>query len=102
MCGVTVRSKNKIYINKNLQKDLFRRTIIHELTHAYIWSYGLNQVESFKEENICDFLESHGDSIIGTANCVYNDLLKHLDDYCEIDMESFNDTNSKGIDKGLK
>jgi len=64
VCGITYRTKCHIFINNNLPLDLMKRTIAHELTHAYIWSYGLMQFENFNEENVCDFMESFGSKIM--------------------------------------
>lgn len=64
ICGATFRSKLVVLLNKNLPEQLFRRTIIHEMTHCYIWAFGLMQFDSYKEENICDFMETWGTSII--------------------------------------
>ena len=51
--------KNKIiYLMRNLPKDSLFYTIKHELTHAYIDSYGFLQVD-YTDEIIADFIASY-------------------------------------------
>lgn len=70
VCGITHFSDLKIYINKDINYDLIERTIRHELTHAYLFSYGMGQYETFTEENVCDIVETYGKSI-----CLATDVL---------------------------
>lgn len=49
-------------------------TIKHELTHAYLYSYGFSQVE-LNEEIICDFFEMYGERIIADSKKVYKYLV---------------------------
>lgn len=53
--GVTDRHDLKIYIDQSLSNDMIQRTIIHELTHAFIFSYGYSDM--MDEEEICQFVE---------------------------------------------
>lgn len=69
--GITRRSCDMIIINKDLPDDLIKRIIDHEIVHAYFWSYGLSQYQNFTEENIADFIETHGRSIIDDSDYVY-------------------------------
>lgn len=55
--GITDRHDLKIYIDQSLSDDMIQRTIIHELTHAFIFSYGYSDM--MNEEEICKFIESH-------------------------------------------
>lgn len=61
--GLTIRSENKIYINKEMCKDQKIKTLKHELTHCYIWNYGLYNVSNFNEEMVCDLVSSINDFI---------------------------------------
>jgi len=70
-CGITYKCDLKIYINTALKKDLMIRTLRHELTHAYIWTYGLNQFTCWNEETICDFVETYANEITEHANHLY-------------------------------
>lgn len=63
--GLTEYSKLLINIRTGLPASVARSTLIHELTHAFLFSYG-NQVEG--EEQMCDFFGVHGDEIIALAD----------------------------------
>lgn len=51
--GLTEYSKLLINIRTGLPASVARSTVIHELTHAFLFSYA-NEVEG--EEQMCDFL----------------------------------------------
>lgn len=60
--GVTHYIPLTIYLNKDLPKCQMKQTVIHELTHAYIFSYGvwLSQDSPDKlEECVCDFVGAY-------------------------------------------
>ncbi len=76
VCGITHFNKLTIYINKDIAEDLVLHTITHELTHATLFSYGMGQYESFTEENVCDFMETHAREIISNADYIYNAYMK--------------------------
>lgn len=61
--GVTVKSKHVIYINKDMCEEQKIKTLKHELTHCYIWEYGLYNVMDINEEVICDIVASSNDFI---------------------------------------
>lgn len=56
--GIIDFIKKEIYIANNLNKDTLRYTLIHELTHAVIDSYGFLQVE-WNDEIIADFMGNY-------------------------------------------
>lgn len=56
--GITDFNKKEIYIANNLNKDTLRYTLIHELTHAVIDSYGFLQVE-WNDEIVADFMGNY-------------------------------------------
>lgn len=58
-----------IEINDKSTLANVRSTIIHELTHAFMWEYGFNQVR-FSYEVVCDFFGAYGDEIIAAADLV--------------------------------
>lgn len=74
-CGLTLNSELKILIVNSLPKDLIWRTIIHELVHAYVWTYGLDGYP-MSEESLCNFIETFSESIIETAKAIYNNYYK--------------------------
>lgn len=59
--GLTEYDRLVINIRTGLAESVARSTVIHELVHAFKFSYG-NQVEG--EEQMCDFFGVHGDEII--------------------------------------
>lgn len=61
--GVTIYPEHKIYINEDLCYQQKIKTLKHELTHCYIWEYGLYNVPSFTEEMVCDLVASINDFI---------------------------------------
>lgn len=61
----------KISLIKDLDYTLKRKTLIHELAHAFINSYGFNDYD-FKEENVCYFFETYGDDILKIAEDYFN------------------------------
>lgn len=66
--GVTQKSKHIIYINKDMCEEQKLKTLKHELTHCYIWEYGLYNVMDVNEEVICDIVASSNDFINEVVN----------------------------------
>ena len=60
---VTIKSKHIIYINKDMCEEQKIKTLKHELTHCYIWEYGLYNVLDINEEVICDIVSCSNDFI---------------------------------------
>lgn len=65
--GVTDFHKKEIYIADNLTNDTKRYTIIHEITHALIDSYGFLQVE-WTDEIVADFVANYLPNILDILN----------------------------------
>lgn len=61
--GVTIKSQHVIYINKDMCEEQKIKTLKHELTHCYIWEYGLYNVIDVNEEVICDLVACSNDFI---------------------------------------
>ena len=61
--GVTKYPKHIIYLNRDMCEEQKINTLKHELTHCYIWSYGLYNVADINEEMICDIVASSNDFI---------------------------------------
>lgn len=54
-----------IYIAKGLNKEMTKRVIIHEITHAIMEAYGFHaHADSFDKEDICEFIVVYGEEII--------------------------------------
>lgn len=66
--GVTYFQEQQIYLNKDTSKKMFRTTVIHELVHAFLFSYGYHLDCNDMEEAVCDFLGSNLDRIYRLAN----------------------------------
>lgn len=73
--GRTYETTLRIYLNKEVDKQVFRTTLIHELTHAYIFSFGFTQVV-LDDEVMCDFLGAYADSIVRLADSIIKTLRK--------------------------
>ena len=55
--GYTCYSENVIYINKTSSERI--RTLIHELTHCWLYMYGHNQEDKkFTNEDVCEIVAS--------------------------------------------
>lgn len=63
--GLTEYKELLISIMDGRSESVTRSTLIHELVHAFIFSYG-HVVEG--EEAMCDFFGVHGDEIIDLTN----------------------------------
>ena len=61
--GLTKYSTHEIWINKNACIEQQIQTLKHELTHCYIFNYGLYNVPNFNEEMVCDLVSSINDFI---------------------------------------
>lgn len=72
--GVCHKDLNEIYLANNMKPEMFKRVLIHELTHAFIFVCGMEQVK-WEEENIADFVEAHLLEIYEIYQKVLGDLL---------------------------
>lgn len=67
--GVTYFQDLQIYLDGSSSRELFRQTVIHELIHAFTFSFGVHLVANEKtEEPVCDFMGAHLDEIYSAAN----------------------------------
>lgn len=69
--GVTDFHKKEIYIANNLNQDCKRYTLIHELTHALIDSYGFMQVD-WNDEIVADFVGNYFVNICNILDEMHN------------------------------
>lgn len=68
MCfGVCDYSTFTIYLDKNLEDENKFNTLLHELTHAYMYSFLLSKKEVYTEEELCQFIAHYGESIVFEA-----------------------------------
>lgn len=67
--GTTYFQDLQIYIDRSLPEILFRQTVIHELVHAFTFSFGVHLVANEgTEEPVCDFIGAHLDEIYSVTN----------------------------------
>lgn len=65
--GMTDTYLKTIFINNKLKGQLLRKVLIHELVHAWIFSYGFILTRQ-QEEFMCDFIASNSDDILNKAD----------------------------------
>jgi len=63
--GLCDYKKATIRIMKDMTYEVTRMTVIHEVVHCFLFSYGINVEDN---ESMCDFFGAHGDEIISTTN----------------------------------
>lgn len=68
--GVTFNAAGQIYIDETLYPAVMRRTIMHEITHAYLYAYGYLARAEFSQEDLCEFISSFADAIIYDTDAV--------------------------------
>ena len=73
--GVTNFKDKEIYIANNLKAEAFMNTMIHELIHAYIDSYGLLQIK-WDDEIVADFVSTYLENIGNTLEEISKKLEK--------------------------
>lgn len=69
--GLTEYIDPAISIRKGMDKSVTRSTVLHELTHAFIFAYGYH-IKG--EESVCDFICSQADAIMQMAE----DIMKEV------------------------
>lgn len=72
--GATWYGKQQIFLAAELNANTALRVIIHELTHAYLWSTQMRLPDTFTEEEICEFVACWAFEILDTANSIYTKL----------------------------
>lgn len=73
--GLTLYPEHEIWINKDMCKAQQLKTLWHELTHCYIWCFGLNNAPHYTEEMVCDIVSSSHNLIENIIlNFVANDV----------------------------
>ena len=62
--GLTCKPYQWIAINEDMNMEMQIKALKHELTHCYIWEYGLYNVTDFTEEMVCDLVAGINDFVI--------------------------------------
>ena len=78
--GVTDFVTKGIYIRNDLNDDSLKYTLYHEITHAYIESYGLLQVD-WNDEIVADFVANYMIDILGTIDEITSKLRRVVINY---------------------
>lgn len=76
LCGETYKSMTEITIYTYMSEELIHRTIRHEVVHAFIWSYGLENSFPMTEEQLCNFIETFGKEIERITEQIWNYYLQ--------------------------
>ena len=61
--GLTKFIDQEILIRKGMSRRLTRMTVIHELCHCFLFSYGIT-TGAYDEEQLCKFVAANIDQII--------------------------------------
>ena len=72
--GTTWIGHLRICVSAELKEDAARRTLRHELCHAFIWSTQAVRPESWAEEALCDFMAMYGPQITRAADKLFEAL----------------------------
>ena len=60
--GLTIKTSQIIFLNKDICQEQKIKTLKHELAHCYIWEYGLYYMQ-FDEETTCEIVAKSNDFI---------------------------------------
>lgn len=85
--GLTNYRQQLITMEEDVGMDVFIATLKHELTHAIIYSYGLDQFPKFNQEMLCDFMATHAGELMDLTATILSDDNTQLTDEEEIDVE---------------
>ena len=71
--GVTDNLTRIIHIDETLRGKLLKKVLCHELTHAAIFSYGV-ELDLMQEELLADLIATYGQEIIAITNKIFKKL----------------------------
>ena len=71
--GVCDNNVKTIYINEELDAQLTRKVLAHEITHAAMFSYNVTLTFN-QEEMVAELIETYGQEIIGITNRIINHM----------------------------
>ena len=63
-------SSMRIVVRKDLDAQMIKETLLHELTHAYLGMQGRYKQTKFTTEEVCEFIGWNIESILETANTI--------------------------------
>ena len=73
--GVCDNTNKVIYLNNSLSKRKTQKVLCHEITHAAMFSYGINLTYD-QEELVADLIATYGAEIINITNRIFNRIAK--------------------------
>ena len=62
-----------IYLNENLQGNLLKKVLCHQITHAAMFSYGVS-LSIDQEQLVADLISTYGNQIIYITNKIFTKL----------------------------
>ena len=71
--GACDDASKTIYLNGNLRGDFLKKVLCHELTHAAMFSYGVDLTLE-QEEIVADLIATYGEEIIQMTNQLFHKL----------------------------
>lgn len=71
--GACDNKTKSIYINETLDAHLMKKVLCHELTHAAMFSYGI-ELSIEQEELLADLIATYGQEIINMTNSIFKRL----------------------------
>lgn len=70
--------KSVIYLADELSGDHVARTVMHELTHAYIYATQAAIPESWDEESVCDLFAIYAESMCMHCQAICKELFPEV------------------------
>ena len=71
--GMCDRNNKTIYLAENLEGNMLRKVLCHEIVHAAMFSYNV-YLSLEQEEVIADIIATYGEEIIHITNKVFKKL----------------------------
>ena len=72
--GITSDNEYTIRLNPNLSKQAFKPTVIHELGHAFLYSFGFKFKKEFTDEDLCEFVAMNIEQILNCYKKIEREL----------------------------
>lgn len=66
--GCTWVGQSAIYMSNELTDRTFKRVLLHELVHAYLFATQMSVPDAFNEEQLCDFFAIYSEKILDLSN----------------------------------
>lgn len=68
--GCTWVGQSVIYMSNELTDRTFKRVLLHEMVHAYLFATQMSVPYTFNEEQLCDFFAIYSEEILDFANMI--------------------------------